>query len=70
MESNNNTSKVALIVLAVLSAVLGVLYFRSNQLNTEQAVSIEEKATELANTRTIGQQNRRNQSIRRTSSRP
>ncbi|MEY4610083.1 MAG: hypothetical protein RL246_402 [Bacteroidota bacterium] len=52
MESNNNTSKVALIVLAVLSAVLGVLYFRSNQLNTEQAVSIEEKATELANTRT------------------
>jgi len=52
MESNNNTSKVALIVLALLTAVLGVLYFRSNQLTKEQAVSIEEKATELANTRT------------------
>ena len=52
MESNNNTSKVALIVLAVLSAVLGVLYFRSTQLNKEQAVSIEQKATELSNTRT------------------
>jgi FtsZ-binding cell division protein ZapB len=52
MEFNNNTSKVALIVLAVLSAVLGVLYFRSTQLNKEQAVSIEQKATELSNTRT------------------
>jgi FtsZ-binding cell division protein ZapB len=52
MESSNNTSKIALIVLAVLTAVLGVLYFRSNQLNNEQATTIEEKATELANTRT------------------
>ncbi len=51
MESNNNTSKIALIVLAVLTAVFGVLYFRSNQLTKEQATSIEEKATELANTR-------------------
>ncbi|MDF5691763.1 hypothetical protein [Aquirufa aurantiipilula] len=51
METSNNTSKIALIVLAVLTAVLGVLYFRSNQLTQEQAVNIEEKATELANTR-------------------
>ncbi|MFL0160862.1 hypothetical protein [Aquirufa salirivi] len=51
METSNNTSKIALIVLAVLTAVLGVLYFRSNQLTKEQAVNIEEKATELANTR-------------------
>jgi myosin heavy subunit len=50
MESNNNTSKIALIVLAVLTAVFGVLYFRSNQLTKQQATSIEEKATELANT--------------------
>ena len=50
--SNSNSSKVALIVLAVLTAVLGVLYFRSYQLNKEQATTIEEKATELANTRT------------------
>jgi peptidoglycan hydrolase CwlO-like protein len=52
MESNNNSSKIAIIVLAVLTAVLGVLYFRSNQLSNEQATTIEEKATELANTRT------------------
>jgi hypothetical protein len=51
METNNNTSKIALIVLAVLTAVFGVLYYRSNQLTKDQAVSIEEKATELANTR-------------------
>lgn len=50
--SNSNPSKVALIVLAVLTAILGVLYFRSYQLNQEQEVTIEEKATELANTRT------------------
>jgi FtsZ-binding cell division protein ZapB len=52
MESNNNSSKIAIIILAVLTAVLGVLYFRSNQLSNEQATTIEEKATELANTRT------------------
>ncbi len=51
MESSNKTSRIALIVLAVLVAVLGVLYIRSNQLNKEQATTIEEKATELANTR-------------------
>ena len=50
--SNSNSSKVALIVLAVLTAVLSVLYFRSYQLNKEQETTIEEKATELANTRT------------------
>ncbi len=50
--SNSNSSKVALIVLAVLTAVLGVLYFRSYQLNKDQETTIEEKATELANTRT------------------
>lgn len=50
--ANSNSSKVAIIVLAVLTAVLGVLYFRSNQLTKEQATTIEEKATELANTRT------------------
>jgi FtsZ-binding cell division protein ZapB len=38
--------------LAVLTAVLSVLYFRSYQLNKEQETTIEEKATELANTRT------------------
>ncbi len=52
MENSNQSSKVAIIVLAVLTAVLGVLYFRSNQLNEEQAGTIEQKATELANTRT------------------
>lgn len=51
MESNNNTSKIALVVLAVLTAVFGVLYYRSNQLTKEQATNIEERATELANTR-------------------
>ena len=51
MESNNNTSKIALIVLALLSAVFGVLYFRANNLSKEQAATIEQKATELANTR-------------------
>jgi len=50
--SNSNSSKIALIVLAVLTAVLGVLYFRSYQLTQVQATTIEEKATELANTRT------------------
>ncbi len=52
MESSNKTSKIALIALSILVAVLGVLYIRSNQLNKEQATTIEEKATELANTRT------------------
>jgi hypothetical protein len=51
MENSNNTSKIALIVLAVITAVLGVLYYRSNDLATSQAKTIEEKATELANTR-------------------
>ena len=51
MENSNNTSKIALIVLAVITAVLGVLYYRSNDLATTQAKTIEEKATELANTR-------------------
>jgi hypothetical protein len=51
MENSNNTSKIALIVLAVITAVLGVLYYRSNDLATSQATTIEEKATELANTR-------------------
>ncbi|MFM6947822.1 MAG: hypothetical protein ACKOWQ_02305 [Aquirufa sp.] len=51
MENSNNTSKIALIVLAVLTAVLGVLYYRSNDLAKSQATTIEEKATELANTR-------------------
>lgn len=49
--SNSNSSKVALIVLAILTAVLSVLYFRSYQLNKEQASTIEEKATELSNTK-------------------
>jgi chromosome segregation ATPase len=35
----------------VLTAVLGVLYFRSYQTTKDQAIQIEEKATELANTR-------------------
>jgi hypothetical protein len=51
METSNNTSKIALIVLAVLTAVLSVLYYRSNNLANVQAKTIEEKATELANTR-------------------
>lgn len=50
-QSPNNNSKTALIVLAVLTAVLGVLYFRSYQTTKDQAIQIEEKATELANTR-------------------
>ncbi len=50
-QSPNNNSKTALIVLAVLSAVLGVLYFRSYQTTKDQATQIEQKATELANTR-------------------
>jgi len=51
MENSNNTSKISLIVLAVLTAVLGVLYYRSNDLVKNQATTIEKKATELANTR-------------------
>jgi myosin heavy subunit len=50
-QSPNNNSKTALIVLAVLTAVLGVLYFRSYQTTKDQATQIEQKATELANTR-------------------
>ena len=49
--SPNNNSKTAIIVLAVLTAVLGVLYFRSYQTTKDQASQIEQKATELANTR-------------------
>ena len=50
-QSPNNNSKIAIIVLALLTAVLGVLYFRSNQTSTDQAAQIEQKVTEIANTR-------------------
>ena len=50
-QSPNNNSKTAIIVLALLTAVLGVLYFRSYQTTKDQATQIEQKATELANTR-------------------
>ena len=50
-QSPNNNSKIAIIVLSLLTAVLGVLYFRSNQTSTDQAAQIEQKVTEIANTR-------------------
>ncbi|MCX6193629.1 MAG: hypothetical protein NTX34_03940 [Cytophagales bacterium] len=50
-QSPNNNSKSAIIVLAVLTAVLGVLYFRSNQTTKDQATQNEKKAVELSNTR-------------------
>ena len=50
MENQNKNSKVGLIVLALFSAVLAVLYFRSYQANNEKELELQNTVAELSTT--------------------